>query len=375
MNMQALLVGSGWHPSLFRAEMEVLCKTRIFRFGTRVILADSDYDFSKALNRSATLDEFLMPYGLTSDFSTLEDMIKGWIKDDHLLISPNKSIAVRWMRIEGGVKGINGKKLAMFCGEILKNLGWDINLENPDVELMIVLDGVSEHVFWGKRMISESPRDGWPLRVATERPFFKPISLDPRLARVALNLVINDNKKIICDPMCGTGGLLLEAAILNQPIIGIDLDLEMVLGSKSNLDWLNERQKTSNLQKVIHGNAVDIKEILEENKIKIGGLVFDPPYGKNAWKSEETRDLLSNVLKNSRKAEGINNNSFLVCFLPISPSLHGINESITGNQSLGTFSSEDIKLTFIQNGWEIISMHAIPIHGSLARMLVYARAN
>ena len=36
-HVQAILVGSGWHPSLFRSEMEILCRKRPFRFGTRVI--------------------------------------------------------------------------------------------------------------------------------------------------------------------------------------------------------------------------------------------------------------------------------------------------------------------------------------------------
>ncbi len=373
--MQALLVGSGWHPSLFRAEMEILCKSKPFRFGTRVILVNSEYDFTEAIHKSATLDEYLSPFGITSDISTLEDILEGWLIDENLDISSNKSIAVRWMRIEGGISGVNGKKLAMFCGNILTKLGWKIDLEHPDVELMVVLDGISEHIFWGKRMISKSPRDGWPQRVATERPFFKPISLDPRLARVALNLVINDGNQIICDPMCGTGGVLLEATLLNQPIVGIDLDTEMVLGSQNNLNWLNETHKTSNLQKVLHGDAVNIVNILKENGIKIGGLVFDPPYGKNAWKSEETWDLLSNVLKNSRKANGIDINSCLVCFLPISPGLHEIDESISANSNLGNFSTEDINILFSEMGWKIIRMHAIPIHGSLARMLVHAIAN
>ena len=33
-----------------------------------------------------------------------------------------------------------------------------------------------------------------------------------------------------------------------------------------------------------------------------------------------------------------------------------------------------LKLEFNKMGWEIIGMHAIPVHGSLARMLIYANA-
>jgi putative methyltransferase (TIGR01177 family) len=373
--VEAVLVGSGWHPSLFRAEMEILCKKRPFRFGTRVLVVNSEYEFIHNLNRSATLDECLSPFGLTTDITTLEYVLEGWIKDNNLKLISGKSIAVRWIRIERGFKEVNGQKLAMFCGEILSKMGWKINLETPDVELMIILDGISEHIFWGKRLISKHPRGGWIQRAATERPFFKPISLDPRLARVALNFVINNPAEIICDPMCGTGGVLLEGALLNQSMIGIDLDEEMVLGSKTNLEWLKKTQKNTKSQRVFHGNAVKTAELLKNKEIKIDGLVFDPPYGKNAWKSEDTWDLFSNVLSNTRTADGIKLDSRLVCFLPISPGVQGINEPISGEKDLGTFSTQQLKSKFNETGWDIISMHAIPIHGSLARMLIFAMAN
>ena len=373
-HVQAILVGSGWHPSLFRSEMEILCRKRPFRFGTRVMLVDSNYDFFEDLNRSATLDECLSPFGLTTDISSLEDVIEGWINENNLKLIKGKSIAVRWVRIEGGINGLNGQKLAKFCGKILKNNGWKIDLESPDVELMIIIDGISEHIFWGKRIISKHPRDGWVQRVATERPFFKPISLDPRLARVALNFVIRNSETIICDPMCGTGGVLLEGALLNQPMVGIDLDIEMVKGSKENLEWLEQHNLDLKLQNVYHGNAVNVNELLENKNIRIGGVVFDPPYGKNAWKSEKRKDLFLDVLKNIRKANGISFGAGLVCFLPIKPGLHGVNEPINGEIDLGDYSTTQLKLEFNKMGWEIMGMHAIPIHGSLARMLVYANA-
>ena len=44
-DVEAILVGSGWHPSLFRYEMETLSKSKPYRFGTRVVLASSDLIF------------------------------------------------------------------------------------------------------------------------------------------------------------------------------------------------------------------------------------------------------------------------------------------------------------------------------------------
>ena len=100
---------------------------------------------------------------------------------------------------------------------------------------MIILDGISEHIFWGERRISKH-QEKVGFKELLPKTIFKPISLDPRLARVALNLVIRDTGKIICDPMCGTGGVLLEGALLNQQMVGIDLDIEMVKGTKENIN-------------------------------------------------------------------------------------------------------------------------------------------
>tara|TARA_Y100001978_G_scaffold95544_1_gene85619 strand:+ start:24817 stop:25959 length:1143 start_codon:yes stop_codon:yes gene_type:complete len=373
-HVQAILVGSGWHPSLFRLEMEILCKVRPYRFGTRVVLVNSNYNFMNSLKKSATLDECLSPYGLSSDFSDIESIMEGWIMEQDLGYEFGKSIAVRWIRIDGGIGKLNGKKLANHCGRILKQKGWHINLEFPDVELVFVLDGISEHIFWGIRQISKHPREGWNKRAATERPFFKPISLDPRLARVALNLVIEEPDGIICDPMCGTGGVILEGSILNQNMVGIDLDKQMVSGTNENLNWLNKFHKNLPNQQIIHGNAINCAEILKQNNIQISGLVFDPPYGKNAWKSDELRELFSRVLTNIRNAPGISLGSRLVSFLPIKPGINGKDESIINDVNLGDYSTYELKLIFKKTGWSILSLHEIPVHGSLARILICAEA-
>ena len=56
-------------------------------------------------------------------------------------------------------------------------------------------------------------------RRAGERPFFKPVSLDPRLARLAVNLASGpQNRGPVVDPMTGTGGFLIEASLSGQSL-------------------------------------------------------------------------------------------------------------------------------------------------------------
>ena len=158
-------------------------------------------------------------------------------------------------------------------------------------------------------------------------------------------------------------------------MVGIDLDMEMVKGTQKNLKWLMKSHSKVPEQIILHGDATNITEILNKNNLIISGLVFDPPYGKNAWKSEKANTLFSNVLKDIRNAKGISSGSKLVCFLPIKPKIHGKDEPISGEKLLGDFSTNDLKFKFKKLGWSILSLHAIPIHGSLARMLIFAEGN
>ena len=72
---------------------------------------------------------------------------------------------------------------------------------------------------------------------ANKRPFFRPVSLEPRLARAAVNIAAGTNNGFIIDPMCGTGGILIESALTGRPTLGIDFDPVMVDGCQQNIEW------------------------------------------------------------------------------------------------------------------------------------------
>ena len=229
-------MGSGWHPSLFRAEMDALSCASSWRLGTRTLIVETDNELVSRLTRSACIDECLSPFGLTSEISSIDFSLEAWLSTEPFGPPEGRSIAVRWSKMGGGMSGIDGRRLAMACGGQLSDQGWAVDLETPNEEFLICADGTSEHIIWGLRMLRTTPRSGWKDRVPTERPFFKPVSLDPRLARLALNLVDKGADTPICDPMCGTGGVMMEASLLGIPVVGVDLDAEMVEGSRTNLD-------------------------------------------------------------------------------------------------------------------------------------------
>jgi tRNA (guanine10-N2)-dimethyltransferase len=242
---------------------------------------------------------------------------------------------------------------------------------------MLVLDGSCGVVCWGIRKIRISPRIGWKDRRATERPFFKPISLDPILAKVIVNLtgIKSGSQEYLCDPMCGTGGILMEAALMDVPYVGIDFDQEMVSGCKTNLEWVlrgNNEHNSSNI--VRYGNATDLSSVLVDiSHLNITGFAFDPPYGKNSWRSEEGWNLLSSVLHSCNKLVVSKSDIGLLCLLPW-PSLNKQNTDSKSNLQSSIMEREwnEINSLFEKSNWKISDKYSIHVHGSMSRLLIRA---
>lgn len=115
----------------------------------------------------------------------------------------------------------------------------------------------------GKREMINTGK--FELRKPHTRPFHKPVSLQPRLARAMINL-LGPKPGTIHDPCCGTGGLVIEAALLNLPVSGADVDKEMVEGTLQNLEEL-------------HKHVPITLEDVFLSKQRHDSIVTDLPYG------------------------------------------------------------------------------------------------
>ena len=93
-----------------------------------------------------------------------------------------------------------------------------LSTRNPKHRFGIVLDNSAGNVAWGW-MVGQGPgKHGW-LQCANKRPFFRPVSLEPRLARAAVNIAAGVDEGYVVDPMCGTGGILIESALTGRPTL------------------------------------------------------------------------------------------------------------------------------------------------------------
>ncbi|MFB6100757.1 MAG: TRM11 family methyltransferase, partial [Candidatus Nanohalobium sp.] len=139
-----------------------------------------------------------------------------------------------------------------------------------------------------------------------KRPFSSPVSLDPVLARVLVNLSGTPLGGKILDPFCGTGGILIEAGLCGILPLGTDTKGEMVEGTRENLEEYG----------VINHNIQqeDAEKSLELFDYEIDALITDLPYGKASKVEGEVEEKFLDLV------EGFGGN---VVFMYDRPSLGG----------------------------------------------------
>jgi tRNA (guanine10-N2)-dimethyltransferase len=121
-------------------------------------------------------------------------------------------------------------------------------------------------------VVEDIDRGLFSKRKNQERPFSSPISLDPVLARVMVNLSEVSAGEKILDPFCGTGGLLIEAGLCGVGVYGLDIQEEMVKGSRENLEEYGIISHD-----IRQGDISELNEIFED---EFDAVVADLPYGK-----------------------------------------------------------------------------------------------
>jgi tRNA (guanine10-N2)-dimethyltransferase len=161
--------------------------------------------------------------------------------------------------------------------------GGTIDLDDPDRRLWVVETSpgrfvVAEEV--GARGRSEFARRRMP-----QLPFQRPVSLPPRLGRVAVNLARLRSGDRVVDPFVGTGALMLEAALMGMHVSGGDRDPKMVRGAIENLTSMGcdfERLRVADAAETwrpVSGGEWD-------------AVVTDPPYGRASGSAGESPESL-----------------------------------------------------------------------------------
>ncbi len=205
-------------------------------------------------------------------------------------------------RIKGKVDLEKGTVIRVFCGDEL----W-----------------VTEEL-WAYTQKQFKARD------VNARPSFNPTSLQPKTARLLLNLA--NARKNVLDPFCGVGGILLEAGVLGIKATGIELDEKWAEGATENA-WFYRVDK-----KVKIVNA----DFLEWKGKEFECIVTDLPYGKSSGLFGKKREeLYSKAFKKFHTHTG-------KCVV---------------------MAQEDLRPLLKKAGWETKFFHSFYVHKSMRRYI------
>ena len=364
----------GWHTALARAEIASLLPSAVVKRlpARRLVQLDGDVSpehMLEAVNSSSGCQALLTHAVLWSTEQSIDSLLEQ-MSDYIQTHTRTGSVAVRSWKHEGKMEGVSARELMRKIGGMLSSHGYKIDLEQPDHRLGMVLDAKAGIIACGWMIGTGDESDGISARRATDRPFFKPVSLDPRLARLAVNLASGPLQKgVTLDLMTGTGGFVLEAAVSGREAYGIDLDSEMIEGAQRNLDWAAPATNAS----LLLGDATRLPDVLPADAIhRISGFVLDPPYGRNSQGTLEPTALIRAVLESAHSVAG--ENAHFVLIVPIHPFGEHADEPLPPQAKVELLHGEwsVLEACFEQAGWRLLGRWVEHVHASLGRLILHA---
>jgi len=205
-----------------------------------------------------------------------------------------QTVAVRARDVRD-TAGIDTQHAERELGAVLVDRGFAVDLDDPDHELRAVFSEDTCLLGW---LEVESVRD-YGTRKPTDRPFFQPGGMDPLLARALVNLAGARPGATLLDPMCGTGGVLVEAGLVGATPLGADAQRKMARGAAENLErYLGADDRETGEWATLQGDATH----LPFPDDSIDAVVFDAPYGRQSKIANlDLDDLVAGALAEARR--------------------------------------------------------------------------
>ncbi len=224
------------------------------------------------------------------------------------------SVAVRARNVRN-TTAVSTSVAERALGNVLVDRGFTVDLDDPDHVLRALFAAGDRPVH--EAVAGADGRDaslcalGWVAGEAdrefapkpTDRPFFQPGSMAPADARAYVNLAGAGPGRTFLDPMCGTGGLPLEAGLIGSDVVACDAQSKMVSGTRRNLEAFLGSDVTVPLsgdgevdtphRHVVRGDAT----ALPLDRDTVDCVAFDAPYGRQSKIARhELADLVGGAL-------------------------------------------------------------------------------
>jgi len=281
---------SGENETLPASELKAILEAEKFPFKIletldQVLRLEADSSCVEAIKRRAALTRICAAELFTCDAKT-STIIKA-IQSTNLnkVLEENDTFAVRIRHVKAYSQKIDTMTLERKLGNhILKNTTkTKVNLKNPDKTFTGIL--TNEKLIFGVKLAETAPKP-FVERRPRKKPFFHPSAMPPKLARCMVNLAQPRRGDLVLDPFCGTGSILIEAALISCRILGLDIKRRMIRGCSKNLNHF-----------AIEPEGLILTDGRKPPITQVNSIVTDPPYGRSATTLRlTTKQIVEDVL-------------------------------------------------------------------------------
>ncbi len=165
--------------------------------------------------------------------------------------------------------------------ELGRKISGNVNLSAPE---NVVRAALARRIHAGI-LLYDFSAENFESRISAKLPISYPITMHPRYIRALINLAGVPTGARILDPFCGTGTILLEAALMRLNPEGSDIDARMLHAAETNLKKFSISVPLTRR---------DVGEI----DGKYDAIITDPPYGRSSsLQGEKIRELYSRAFK------------------------------------------------------------------------------
>ncbi len=281
---------SGEHETLPVSELKAILEAEGYTFKTlekldQLLKLEADLNCAEAVKRRAAFTRLcgLELFSCKAETSKIAKTTSSTSLNE--VLREKESFAVRVKRIKNHASKIDGMTLERKLGKLIlnKTTKTKVNLKNPDKTFTGIL--TDEKFIFGVKL-AEIPPKPFVERRPKKKPFFHPSAMQAKLARCMVNLAKPKAEELLLDPFCGTGSMLIEAALIGCRVLGLDIQRRMVKGTLQNLAYFNIKSEGA-----ITADARNLPIT------KVDCVVTDPPYGRSATTLKRTtKQIVEEVL-------------------------------------------------------------------------------
>lgn len=266
---------SGEHETLPASELKAILEAeeapfRILGTLDQVVRLETDLSILPTIKRRSALTRLggVELVCCDTDTSTIVKAIRSINLEPTL--KKGESFAVRVRRVKKHAGHVDGRFLERKLGELILKATdqTKVNLTNPDRTFLGILTDTT--FIFGVQLV-EIPVTPYIERRPKKKPFFHPSAMPAKLAMCMVNLAKPKPADLVFDPFCGTGSLLIEAALIGCRVLGLDLQKRMIKGTLQNFAHFN-----------IQPEGVMVADARNAPVAKVDCVVTDPPYGRSA---------------------------------------------------------------------------------------------